>query len=226
MFSHVAPFSCLHCAVTRFVVWTQGVVAMGVGEPAPMVPGNGVVGASGINVPTPPFCWNRAGFTHSTSEPAGAGAPNSALFGRPKNEFSGGSFRNDEYAITHPMSVAAVQAGTFWNVPPTPLPSGTSTWPPSRIAETILLRTAALLSIALEIRASSIAEPWEWPISTKPRPLLNLGRYSWKAANTPSNAVTSSCCVTPPGVLIAFSVSCLYIGAYTRQFCENREAWS
>src|SRR5277367_5401715 len=97
MFSQVAPLSlCLHCAVEMPLVCTHGVDALGVGDPAPIVPGKGVVGASGINVPTEPFCWSSVGLTHTTSIPEATVPPNRVLLGRPKNESAGGSFRNEE----------------------------------------------------------------------------------------------------------------------------------
>ena len=86
-----------------------------------------------------------AGFTHSTCWPVVAVWPESTLTpvpGRPNRVNAGGRLGNDEYAITQPVWLAAVQAGTCWKLPPTVLPVGTWTLPPRTIAETSRFRSS------------------------------------------------------------------------------------
>ena len=107
-----------------------------------------------------------------------------------------------------------------------PCPSGTSTLPPRSTADTSCLRKAGLGSICSLISCLSSSAPWEWPISTKPRPSLYLARYSCERREHAEVGLFDAAGVTPPGVLICKSVSCGYMGAYTLHVCEKRDAWS
>ena len=84
----------------------------------------------------------------------------------------GTAWSNVEKAITHPSWVSPRQAGMCLKSPPMPVLPLTSTLPPMRIADSRCLRTAGCASTILAITASSTPEPWEWPMSTKPRPWL------------------------------------------------------
>src|SRR5271165_2928596 len=96
--SQLAPFSSWHWAVYSPGADTHGVEPVGVWVKNPSTPGKGVVDAYGSNGPAAPSSWvNCVGLTHTTCSPGGTPPPpSSGLFGRPKNEPSGGSFRNVE----------------------------------------------------------------------------------------------------------------------------------
>ena len=92
--------------------------------------------------------------------------------GRPNRLSLGTGWSKVEKAITQPSWVSRRHAGMCLKFPPIPELPLTSTLPPMRIADTNRLRTDGRLSILSAITASSTPEPWEWPISTKPRPWL------------------------------------------------------
>ncbi len=67
--------------------------------------------------------------------------------------------------------------------------------------------------------------PWEWLISTTPRPWLYLVRYSFQALATSPNAVVARLWVISAGSPIPAIVNCRYIGANGRQTDAKRETW-
>ena len=95
---------------------------------------------------------------------------------RPKSASSGGVSLKVEKAITQPVCLSDLQSGVFLKVPPTSLPFGTVTLPPSRIAEISCLRCDLLFSISVLSSWLSIPVPCEWPMRTTPRPLLYFFR--------------------------------------------------
>src|SRR6476620_7503314 len=127
IWSQLAPPTVWHFAVNRSGYLTQGVAASG-----GTVNENGTVrrcaGKYVSSDPEPPA--RAAGFVQSTWSPG--------LRARAKRLFGGGVWSNDENAITQPTCDALWHAPKCWKSPPTSLPVGTITSPPSRIAETIL----------------------------------------------------------------------------------------
>src|SRR3954471_1191174 len=78
--------------------------------------------------PSPP---SRAGLVQPTVIPGPAARPKIAPSG------GGASARNDTQVITHPVSPRCEQSGVFLKVPPTSLPSGTSTLKPAITADSM-----------------------------------------------------------------------------------------
>ena len=76
---------------------------------------------------------------------------------------------------TQPVWPTRVQSGVDLRLPPTSLPSGTSTFQPSSIAESIRFATG-LPSISSASSLRRWIEPWLWPIRTNGRPLLRCAR--------------------------------------------------
>src|SRR5665213_1595055 len=144
----------------------------GVGAP-PMA----LVGKYGESAPEPPP--SAAGFTHRTCRPFVALCADWMLTpcpGIPNRLSLGGWLGNDEYAITQPDCVGDEHPGIFVKVPPVSRPLATVTLPPSTIAETMRLRSVALLSTWLASSRISIAAPCECPMNTTGRPPLSWAR--------------------------------------------------
>ena len=204
--SHVKPLPCWHCARYSFGYSIQGVDASG-GAPAaaPIGPGNGLVLRYGCSEPA---LSNAVGFTQSTCRlPPSAPAPTRVL---PNSPSGGGCCAYIEYATTQCVSLADRHAGMFWKSPPTSLPSGTVTFPPSSNADTVCRRSWGLGSTSVLSSWVSMPEPCEWPMNTTPRPLLYFARYSFHPASTPVYAAARASGFVPRP--IEESVSCGYTG--------------
>ena len=96
---------------------------------------------------------------------------------------------------------------------------------PAGSAETSLTAAAGFGSISSLISCSSIAAPWECPISTKPRPCCTWQVFLERRDHADEGRRPMLRGDRLPRS-IAASVTCGYIGAYTLQSCEKREAWS
>jgi hypothetical protein len=57
-------------------------------------------------------------------------------------------------------------------LPPTALPTGTVTFAPARIAETMRRRTSGLASTSYLSMVARMIAPWLWPMNAMPRPSL------------------------------------------------------
>jgi hypothetical protein len=128
---------------------------------------------------TPDLVLNVTGFTHATCCVPVPPCPESRLTplpARPKSEFAGGVVPKEEYAMTQPVAEADRQVGMLRNVPPTVLPGGTCTLPPSRMAETMRLRSVGEGSTWVCSNLMSMEAPWECPMKMTGLPWLSWAR--------------------------------------------------
>ena len=95
---------------------------------------------------------------------------------RPKMLFAGGVSLKVEKAITQLSWSRDRQARTCLKSPPRSLPFFTVTFPPSRIAESMRLRTAGFPSTSCAISFRRTKLPCEWLTRTTPRPWLYFRR--------------------------------------------------
>ncbi len=162
---------------------TQGVLTLGTVKPSSWIPAamldpgaKGWVGKIGSRDPDPPA--RAAGLVQRTCWPGAVVRPN--------RELAGGTASKVEKAMTQPTWLDRWQAGMCLKSPPTSEPRRTVTFPPSSTAETSSLRTEGWGSISDAMSWRRMNAPWEWPMTTTPRPWLNWWRYVAQAWLTSS----------------------------------------